>query len=264
MYTADAVGDPTPPPSSGPSLREPALAIPLALLSAVLIFDLARFGRAAAEVLRSPVSRDYGEGCVLAMVQLLAERGTYFTSLRDYPFVHGNYPPVFPLLNLPGYLWLGPTLWMPRLLSVLATAALVVVLALLVRRETGSAALGTSFGLLLLGPWFVQTWAALGRVDMVACLFSLAGLWLFARDGQGRLRWLAYACFWLAFFTKQNALLAPAAVVLGLCADSATRSRAARVALEIAVPLAGLFALLCLVTGGEAYWREWERFLAQP
>lgn len=254
MYYAEAVGDPTPPPSPGPSLREPALAIPTALLSAVLVFDLVRFGRTAAEAFKTPYSRDYGEGCVLAMVQLLAERGSYFTTLRDYPFVHGNYPPVFPLLNLPGYLWLGPTLLMPRLLSVLATLGLVLVLALLVRRETGSLVLGGSFGLLLLGPWFVQTWAALGRVDMVACLFSLAGLHLFHRSGPlGRGRWLGYACLWLAFFTKQNALLGPAAVVLGLALDPGARSRAPRVLAELALPLLGLFGVLCLVTGGEAF-----------
>ena len=268
----DAVGDPTPPPfsSPSPSLREPARAIPLALLFGVLLFDLARFGRAAAEVLLTPFSRDYGEGCVLAMVQLLAERGNYFTSLRDYPYVHGNYPPVFPLLNLPGYLWLGPTLWVPRLLSALATLALILVLARLVRRETGSALLGGSFGLLVLGPWFVQTWAALGRVDMVACLFSLAGLHLFHRFGpEGRGRWLGYACLWLAFFTKQNALLAPAALVLGHALDPATRSRAPRVLAELALPLLGLFGALCLFTGGEAFNHlipytaaahyEWER-----
>jgi hypothetical protein len=272
LYYADAVGDPTPPPSSSPSpsLREPARAIPLALLAAVLLFDLVRFGRGATEVLKTPFSRDYGEGCVLAMVQLLAGRGSYFTSLRDYPFVHGNYPPVFPLLNLPAYLWLGPTLLVPRLLSVLATLALVLVLARLVQRETGDVVLGSSFGLLVLGPWFVQTWAALGRVDMVACLFSLAGLHLFHRFGpEGRGRWLGYACLWLAFFTKQNALLAPAAIVLGLAMDPATRSRSPRVLAEVALPLLGLFGALCLFTGGEAFNHlvpytaaaqyEWER-----
>jgi 4-amino-4-deoxy-L-arabinose transferase-like glycosyltransferase len=266
------VGDPTPPPSSPPppSLREPARAFPLALLAAIQLSDLVRFGHGAGEGIRTPYSRDYGEGCVLAMVQLLAERGNYFTSLRDYPYVHGNYPPVFPLINLPAYLWLGPTLLVPRLLSVLATLALVLVLVRLVRRETGSLVLGGSFGLLLLGPWFVQTWASLGRVDMVACLFSLAGLHLFHRFGpEGRGRWLGYACLWLAFFTKQNALLAPAAVVLGLALDPATRARTGRVLAEIALPLLGLFGTLCLVTGGEAYNHlipytaaahyEWER-----
>jgi hypothetical protein len=254
LYTADAVGAPTPPPSPAPSLREPAQAIPIALVSAVLLFDLVHFARTAAQALRTPYSRDYGEGCVLAMVQLLAERGTYFTSLQDYPFVHGNYPPVFPLLNLPGYLWLGPSLLMPRLLSVLATLALVVVLALFIRRETGRLALGAAFGLLLLGPWFVQTWAALGRVDMVACLFSVAGLYLFHGAGpDGRRRWLGYTFLWLAFFTKQNALLAPAAVVLGLAIDPLARRRAPRVLAEVTLPMVALFAVLSLATRGESF-----------
>jgi hypothetical protein len=251
-------------------LRDPAWAIPFALLASLLLYDLLSFGRAAAEVLRTPYSRDYGEGCVLAMVQLLAERGNYFVSLQDYPFVHGNYPPVFPLLNLPAYLWLGPSLLVPRLLSIVATVALLLLLARLIWRETGSVALGGTFGLLLLGPWFVQTWAALGRVDMLACLFSLAGLHLFHISGpEGRGRFLGYACLWLAFFTKQNALLAPAALVLGLVLDPTARSRAPRVLAEVSLPLLALFGALCLFTGGEAYnhlvpytaaaFYEWER-----
>jgi 4-amino-4-deoxy-L-arabinose transferase-like glycosyltransferase len=274
------VGQSTSSPPDPPSLREPALALPFGLLLGVLAWDLWRFGRSAIETVRAPYSRDYGEGCVLAMVQLLAEKGTYFSSLEDYPLVHGNYPPVFPLLNLPAYLLFGPTLLVPRLLSVLATLGLVVVLALLVRRETGGGRLAASFALLLLAPWFVQTWAALGRVDMLACLFSLAGLHLFHRVGpEARGRFAAYACFALAFFTKQNALLAPTALVLGLALDPATRRRAGRVFVEIALPMLVLFGALCALTGGQAYkhlvpytaaadyewdrmWRAYRDFLA--
>jgi hypothetical protein len=248
------VGEPDPPHEAPPSLREPALAVPFGLAVAVLLLDLVRFGRSALATLRAGVSRDYGEGCVLTMVQLLAEKGSYFPSLEAYPFVHGNYPPVFPLLNLPAYLAFGPTLFVPRLLSLLATLGLVLVLASLVRRETGHGPLASFFALLLLAPWFVQTWAALGRVDMLACLLSLAGLYLFHRFGPGhRGRFAAYACFWLAFFTKQNALLAPLALVLGLFVDRATRGRAGRVLAEIALPLLVLFGLLAALTGGAAY-----------
>jgi hypothetical protein len=35
-------------------------AIPLALLGFLLLYDLVRFGGAAADVLRTPYSRDYG------------------------------------------------------------------------------------------------------------------------------------------------------------------------------------------------------------
>jgi len=239
-----------------PSAPKPRSAFHLAVLAALLTLlgaNLVRLAERATAVLRTSYSRDYGEGCVLAMVQLLAERGTYFTSLRDYPFVHGNYPPVFILLNLPLYLAFGPTLLAPRLLSLLATLGIVVTLARLLQRQTGGRLYSWAVALAFLAPWFVQTWAPLGRVDMLACLLSLAGLHVFAKAEGSQQRWLAYALFWLAFFTKQNALLAPLAVVLGLFADPRGRGRAPRVLLEFALPLLGLFGLLCLLTGGQAY-----------
>jgi hypothetical protein len=249
-------------PRETPSPRALAEVLPLGLLGVLLLYDLARFARGSFALLRSPVSRDYGEGCVLAMVQLLAERGSYFPAFEDYPFVHGNYPPVFPLLVLPAHLLFGPSLLVPRLLSLAATAGLALVLALLARRATRSLPLAGAFALLLLAPWFVQTWAALGRVDMLACLLSLAGLHLFHGSGPtGRGRWAAYACFVLAFFTKQNALLAPAAAVLGLLLDAAGRRHAGRVLLEIALPLALAFGLLAALTGGLA-WRHLVPFTA--
>ena len=144
-------------------------------------------------------------------------RGQLLLDLRDYPFVHGTtrrsfrseparvpaprpHPARAAILSVSGHG--GPRRGPGRRC---------------VRRETGDGRLAGSFALLLLAPWFVQTWAALGRVDMLACLLSLAGLHLFHRVGpDGRGRFAAYACFSLAFFTKQNALLAPAALVLGL------------------------------------------------
>ena len=68
---------------------------------AALLHALVRFGDKAWHYLSSPYSRDYGEGCVLAMVQLLHARGTYFTDLKDYPYLHANYPPVFIALVWP-------------------------------------------------------------------------------------------------------------------------------------------------------------------
>src|SRR5262245_26514046 len=103
----------------------PALSTVLAVaLAGVLSHSVVRFLHKAWLYLRSPYSRDYGEGCVLAMVQFLDERGTYFMDMGRYPFVHLNYPPVFPVLVWPLHRWLGPTLWVPRLLSLLATAGL--------------------------------------------------------------------------------------------------------------------------------------------
>jgi 4-amino-4-deoxy-L-arabinose transferase-like glycosyltransferase len=226
------------------------------LLGAVLLYAAVRFSFKIFYFLRSPWSRDYGEGAVLAMVQVLRTQGTYFTSLRDYPLVTGNYPPVFVGLVALGDLLFGPSIFFPRLLSILATLGLVAVLVVLLRRLTGDGVLALAFGFLFLAPWFVQTWGALGRIDMPALLFSVAGLLVFARTGEeaGTRRYLAFPLFWLAFFTRQNALIAPAAVVLHLLLGRDRRA-ALRAIAAFAVPLLVLFGLLVLATSGEA-WRH--------
>jgi 4-amino-4-deoxy-L-arabinose transferase-like glycosyltransferase len=220
----------------------------------VLLYAAFRFGLKVFYFLRSPWSRDYGEGAVLAMSQVLRERGTYFTSLHDYPLVTGNYPPVFIGLVALFEALFGPSLFVPRLLCVLATLALVAVLYALVRRLTGDRVLSVALALLFLAPWFVQTWGALGRVDMPALFLSAAGLLVFVRTGgeAGWRRYLAFPVFWLAFFTRQNALIAPAAVLLHLLLGP-DRKAAVRAGLAFALPLLLLVALLALVTSGEAW-----------
>src|SRR5258706_36031 len=124
-----------------PRRASPALSALCALaLAAVLLHAVARFALKVVLYLRSPYSRDYGEGCILAMVQLLDERGTYFLDLHDYPYVHLNYPPVFPVLVWPFHRWLGPTLWVPRLVSVLATGGIVAAVYAIARRLGNSPA----------------------------------------------------------------------------------------------------------------------------
>ncbi|HEY7514492.1 MAG TPA: glycosyltransferase family 39 protein, partial [Vicinamibacteria bacterium] len=225
-----------------------------ALVGAVLLYAASRFLLKAFYFLRSPWSRDYGEGAVLAMSQVLVERGNYFTSLRDYPLVTGNYPPVF--IGLVGLFerLFGPSLFVPRLLCVLATLGLVVVIGALLLRLTGDRPLSAALALLFLAPWFVQTWGALGRVDMPALFLSAAGLLVFVRTGgePGWRRYLAFPLFWLAFFTRQNALLAPAAVLLHLLLGP-DRKGAVRAVVVFAVPPLLLFGLLALATSGEAW-----------
>jgi hypothetical protein len=214
----------------------------------VLTHALVRFVGAAALYLRSPYSRDYGEGCVLMMVQLLHDRGSYFADLRDYPFVHGNYPPVFIALVWPFYAAFGPSLLAPRVLSLAATFGLAAVLFAFTRRLAGERVTGAAWAALALAPWFVQSWAPMGRVDMLALLLSVAGLWAAARGSRA---W-AFPLFWAAFFTKQSALVAPAAVIVDALLDR-HRRRFFGTSAGFALPLAALFGALAIATHGEAY-----------
>jgi hypothetical protein len=206
----------------------------------------------AGDTLRSPWSGDYGEGCTLAMAQLLAERGNYFPDLADYPFLVANYPPAFLSLVALAQRALGPSLLVPRFIALVATLSLLAVLFDTLRWMLGARAPALAFTVLFVMPWFVTTWAALARVDTTAILLSLAGLSIVLRRGTGGGAWPALPLFWLAFFTKQNALVAPAAVLLDL--GLARDRRFARVLAAYALPLVALFSLLVLATHGSAWW----------
>jgi hypothetical protein len=222
-------------------------------LVAVLAHGTWSFVKQASSVLSSPWSRDYGEGCTLAMAQLLAAHGNYFPGLADYPFLVANYPPFFVSLVALGQRVLGPSLFFPRLLAFLATLGILAVLFATLRRLLGAVAPALAFTLLFVMPWFVTTWAALARVDTTAILLSLAGLSVVLRRGTGPTAWPALPLFWLAFFTKQNAIVAPAAVLLHLALERDRRFF--RPLLAYALPLGALSGVLVLATHGGA-WRH--------
>jgi 4-amino-4-deoxy-L-arabinose transferase-like glycosyltransferase len=203
--------------------------------------------------LRSPWSRDYGEGSVLAMAQLLASGRSYFVDLQDYPYLLGNYPPVFVGLTALAQLAFGPTLWAPRLLALVSTLGALALVYAVLARLLNDRVQALAFAALGAMPWFVTTWAALARVDTLAIVLSLATLALVLRRGVGPSAWPALVLSWLAFFTKHNALLVPAAVLLELLL--ARDRRLPRVLAAWALPLAALFGALVLATGGGA-WRH--------
>jgi len=190
---------------------------------------------------------------VLGMAQLLAARGSYFPDLHDYPYLVANYPPVFIAAVAAAQKALGPSLVFPRLLGLLATLGILVALFALLRRLLADRWTPLALAALFAMPWFVTTWAALGRVDTMAILFSLAGLAVVLRQGPTRRAWPALVLFWLAFFTKQNAVLVPVAVAFDLLLSR--DRRLLRAAAAYAAPLGLFLGLLVLATHGEA-WRH--------
>lgn len=191
----------------------------------------------------------------MALVQRLAMDGTCFGRLQHYPMVHSIYPPVYLMLNVPAFLLFGPSLFWPRLISLLAVLALGALIFALLRRRTGNAWLAGSFALLFFAPWFVQTWAALARVDMLALCLSVAGLYAFdrLRSREGALRSLPFLLFGLGFYTKQTALVAPAAALGYLLIEPSERRRFPRALAAFALPLVGVMLAMAAATKGQAW-----------
>ena len=237
---------------SSESERPPlALVAPAALLGLVLWQFLAK----AVLFLRSPFSPDYGEGQVLALIQRMVRDGTFFGDVQRYPMVLSNYPPVFMLLNVPGFRLFGPSLLQPRLISLLATFALAAFLFALLRRRTGNPWMAASFALLFFAPWFVQTWAATARIDMPAQMFSMAGLYAFDRLGArgGFRRTLPFLLFGLGFYTRQTTLVAPAAVLGSLLLEPPRRRDFPRALAAFAGPVLGVLLAMTVATRGQAW-----------
>jgi hypothetical protein len=184
------------------------------------------------------------------MAQLLARGGSYFPDLHGYPYLVANYPPVFVSLVALGERAFGPTLAFPRALALAAGLAVVLALFAVLRRFL-EPRLAAAMALLFLLPWFSTTWAGLARVDTLAIALSVAALAVAIRRGPARAAWPALVLAWLAFFTKQNALLAPAAVLGDLLL--ARDRRFPRALLAYGVPLVALLAVLVAVTHGAAF-----------
>ena len=222
---------------SGPSARRwPALAVVatllwslgLALLVCYLWFYLAH----ATELIVYPYDIDQGEGYDVNSGWLLAQGRPIYTDNSVYPYYSSNYPPVFSLLLAPIVAETGPVLGAGRGLSAAAALLTAATIAIVVHRRGAGLVAGATAGLFYLGSSYVYHVTPLARVNALAALFALVGLYCCMRADDRPTRpssfvrrssalgrgWLvgAVVAFLLALFTKQTTLDAVAAGLLFL------------------------------------------------
>jgi 4-amino-4-deoxy-L-arabinose transferase-like glycosyltransferase len=170
-------------------------------------------------------------------------------SAEFIPFV---YPP---LAYLPVALFaglLGPSLWIGRLVSVLALAGALACVFVIVRRSTGSAALGGwAAGVYSLGFGYTGAFGDLVRVDSVFMLLVLLGIErLSAKAMRTGLAFLVLSCF-----AKQHGVLF--LVGAGVALAARERRTAALPLAAATVALAIGIAGLQLATGGYFWTYIW-------
>jgi len=205
------------------------------------------------QYLHYPYEIDYGEGCSMLFLSQLQTFGTYFFDINNYPFSYATYPPVFMLLGWLVNLFVPSMLMALRLLSVIATGLLLVVLYCLIYNRTRQRILSLIFTLSFIGVWFVKLWAPLARVDMLVFFFTTTGLLIFQVWIKDKRRYWAFLFFILAFFTKQNAILAPLSILLFSLAHKEQRRYFLSYVAVYTIPILSLFLLLDVYTHGEAF-----------
>ncbi len=221
-------------------------ALALAVLVLYLLSYLAHVGILAGY----PYDVDQGEGYDVNSGWLLAQGRPIYTDNERYPYYSSNYPPVFSLLLAPIVAQFGTTLGAGRLLSAGAALLTAIAIGLVVYRERAQGIAALVAGLLFLGSGYVYHVTPLARVNALAALFALVGVFCCGRAGRG---WTAAGvlAFLLALFTKQTTVDAVAAGLLFLLLRDRTTGLVATASLGTVGGLVWL--ALDLLHGGQFF-----------
>lgn len=190
-----------------------------------------------------PHALDYGEGPLLdEEVRLAHGAPIYRVPGVEPPWTVSNYPPVYPAVEAGFAAVFGPAYWYGRLISVLSLAGSAVLVGAITHRLTADRFAAVVSGLLLPAIPYVGPWAALARIDDLALLLSLAGLWCVLRSDRTAALLAAVGLLALAVFTRQTyGFVAP------LTAFAWLLGRNRRRALGLACGLAAVIAVTGLV-----------------
>jgi len=221
--------------------------LPRTLAGALGALALAVFFLSGLQRLGSPVELGASEGTLLDhAVRFAAGKPVYGPPSLE--FIPLAYMPGMPLLAAPLVAIFGPHYWIGRLLDLIAVAGLAALFVGIVRRETGSAALGLAgAGVFVMGQGFTQGCYDMFRPDVIMLLCAVGGAAVLRAT-----RGLLGTCFaalllGLAFVFKQHGLLFGLAMLPYLFVSD--RRRLLPFALAFAICAGGLFLLLRATLG---------------
>jgi hypothetical protein len=187
------------------------------LIMAILLFYCARFFVIGITVLVGyPYPLDFGEGPVLHTAMQFREYGTCYRDIHEEPYTHCLYPPVFPFLQSLLIQIFGEKLITGRLISLLSLIAIMYLGYKVFKIESKDRFLILLF-VVMLPLRATMRWAHIGRIDLLAIAFSVAGIYFYYKNkNEFKNIYISMIFFTLAFLTKQTSIIAPAAVFLDL------------------------------------------------
>lgn len=190
----------------------------LALIALVYLFVV--YVLYAVALIRFPFDYDQGEGFELWDAVLFSRGEWIYRDSNTYPFYSSNYPPVFPLLLVPGIWLFGPHLWVGRVWSFIATLISGGVIFWVIHRQTKDWVAALLSSLAFFASNIVYQVGPLFRLQATMVMFSLLGVATMAKaeeSGKGqRYVWLSMLFLLLAGYTKQLAFDAVLAAFLFL------------------------------------------------
>jgi hypothetical protein len=216
----------------------------------LVIYALA-YCQFALQLAAFPFDLDQGEGYDAWSGWLINLGQLPYTTNVSFPYYSSNYPPLWSYLVSIPMAWVGPGLAAGRLVSTLSAIATAVVLGLSAQRLTRRPLAGVLAGGLFLASPYVFHTTPLARVNSLALLAAVLGLYLL--DGDLTRRRVAFGSLALAaaLFTKPTAF---DAALAGVVSVALRQPRYGAFALGIIAAIGALgLGLLMLLTHG-AFW----------
>jgi hypothetical protein len=248
------------PPPSQPSRGAAGRVVRWLIFPGLLLPSLAALAWMAPTVvdrveagLRFPYQLDAEEGFLHQQAIDLSRGRSIYTPIESEPYLVGNYPPVYPLM-VAGLLRGGVEGLRAGRLVVAGSAVVVALLLIgLGQGVSGRWTAGLLAALLFGVSYEFHNWSPFCRVDLTALALTLAGLFCFLTGASRGALVASAVLFVLAAYTRQTAILAPAACA----AELALRDRRGLVWFLATYLGLGLGALVVLnvLLGGE-FWRH--------
>ena len=198
-----------------------------------------------------PYQLDGEEGFILEQALSIARGESIYQPIAKYPFLAGNYPPLYPL-GMSIISGGDAVLAHGRIISFICALGIMLLLVYCVATVTRNVVLSILAPLIFLITYDNYEWIAYCRVDYCAVFFSISGLAAALTGNMKRISlMLAGLAFFLALYAKHIQLAAAAAVILWLILENR------RTALIFTASLAGAiivtFLILMIFTNGEVY-----------
>jgi len=188
--------------------------LPVLVIVIILLGFVPPYYERAYRSLIYPFQLDGEEGFILNQALSIAQGESIYQPIDHYPFLVGNYTPLYPALM--SVFSGGHTISIPtgRLISVLSVLGIIVLLFAVTFVLTKNFALSLLTPLLFLVSYDNYEWIAYCRVDYLAIFFSISGLTAVLVGGRKTPAIIiSIVMFFLAFYTKQIEVVAPIAVI---------------------------------------------------
>lgn len=157
-----------------------------------------------------PYQLDFGEGFLLYFAYTLSQGHSIYQDISIYPYIPGLYPPIFSLVCAGLVKIFGISFSTGRFVSVLS-AILIGSLIYKIVREKANKQIAIIGSLLFFASPYIYNWTRLFRVDTLALLFSLVGIYFVFKYENNKKVYLSIPFFLLSIYTKQSFIAAPLA-----------------------------------------------------